>query len=141
MCTGAFGNRHGPPEFRRGRQLLVLLRGSKRGHATGTICRHFREFDWPWYMPTISDYALLIEDALYSEKRIWGENADRYFPTVDAMTQWVDQPSLVPLLKCVATEDKGPFREYAVRRMIEKTKQENGTCFETFRRVNLFARK
>ena len=72
---------------------------------------------------------------------IWGENADRFFPDTEAMVNWVDQPSLVPFLACVAEEDKALFREFVVGRMIEETKQPDGKCFETFRRVNVFARK
>lgn len=30
--------------------------------------------------------------------RVWGENADRYFPDEEAMVAWIDQPSLVPFL-------------------------------------------
>jgi hypothetical protein len=47
----------------------------------------------------------------------------------------------VPFLACVAEKDKAPFREFVVRRMIEETEQSDGRCFETFRRVNVFARK
>lgn len=36
---------------------------------------------------------------------------------------------------------KAAFREYVVGEMIRETKQADGTCFETFRRINLFARK
>lgn len=33
------------------------------------------------------------------------------------------------------------FRDYVVQRMIEETLQDDGTCFETFRRINLTAEK
>jgi trans-aconitate methyltransferase len=57
------------------------------------------------------------------------------------MTQWIDQPSLVPFLALVPSHDKNAFRTFVVERMIEKTKQNDGSCFETFRRINLSAMK
>ncbi len=36
---------------------------------------------------------------------------------------------------------KKEFRDYVVRRMIEETKQSDGRCFETFRRINVSAQK
>jgi trans-aconitate methyltransferase len=72
---------------------------------------------------------------------VWGENADRFFPDAEAMINWVDQPSLVPFLAHVTDEVKSPFREFVVRRMIEETRRDDGRYFETFRRINVFARK
>ncbi|MCP4721169.1 MAG: hypothetical protein GY860_17080 [Desulfobacteraceae bacterium] len=57
------------------------------------------------------------------------------------MTKWIDQPSIVPFLKCIPEQEKNNFRNYVVERMIEKTKQQDSTCFETFRRVNSKAKK
>lgn len=69
----------------------------------------------------------------------YGENADRFFPSVEAMVAWVDQPSLVPFLERVSEDLAGEFREFVVRRMIEETMQPGGTCFEMFRRINVSA--
>jgi trans-aconitate 2-methyltransferase len=57
------------------------------------------------------------------------------------LTGWIDQPSIVPFLECIPGPDKRGFREYVVERMVEETQQEDGRYFETFRRVNLSARK
>jgi trans-aconitate methyltransferase len=103
--------------------------------------QHFAAFQWPWYMPPVGEYEALVAKSGLREWRVWGENADRFFPDTEAMVKWVDQPSLVPFLACITGEDKAPFREFVVGRMIEETKQPAGTCFETFRRVNVFARK
>ncbi len=100
---------------------------------------HFAAFDWPWYMPAVDEYRALVESSELRDVRVWGENADRYFPDVAAMIRWVDQPSLVPLLACVPDRGKERFRDYVVRRMIEETKQDDGRCFETFRRINVSA--
>lgn len=57
------------------------------------------------------------------------------------MTGWTDQPSIVPFLKHLDDTVKQSFRDLAVNKMIEETLQKDGTYFEAFRRVNLFARK
>ena len=37
--------------------------------------------------------------------------------------------------------DKKIFRDTVVEQMVAETLQSDGTCFETFRRINVFARK
>ncbi len=101
----------------------------------------FSDFVWPWYMPTIDEYTQLVSQSELNAAKIWGENADRYFPDTETMIGWVDQPSLVPFLACVPEFYKADFREYVVGEMIRETKQADGKCFETFRRINLFAKK
>jgi trans-aconitate 2-methyltransferase len=102
---------------------------------------YFTAFTWPWYMPTVEEYASLVEGSGFHDARVWGENADRFFPDAGTMIKWIDQPSLVPFLACVAEEDKAAFREFVVKKMIELTQGDDGRCFETFRRINVFARK
>ena len=102
---------------------------------------YFNHFDWPWYMPTIGEYEQLLMASKFKEARVWGENADRFFPDKDAMVRWVDQPSLVPFLKCVDEADKRTFRGSVVERMAKETIQNDGRCFETFRRINVCAKK
>lgn len=103
--------------------------------------RYFINFEWPWYMPAVDEYKVLVEKSTLRDARVWGENADRFFPDVEMMIRWVDQPSLVPFLACVAKKDRAPFREFVVGKMIEETKYDDGRCFETFRRINLLAKK
>ncbi len=103
--------------------------------------QYFKEFSWPWFMPTVETYQKLAKEAEFTQIEIWGENADRYFEDSEAMTKWIDQPSIVPFLKCIPEAEKTVFRNYVVEQMIEETKQKNGTCFETFRRVNVKAVK
>ena len=102
---------------------------------------YFEDFIWPWYMPTPEEYRELASHSLLTEIRIWEENADRYFPDQETMTRWIDQPSIVPFLQCVGTKDKKDFRDTVVAQMTRVTLQPDNTCFETFRRLNLFARK
>lgn len=88
-------------------------------------------------MPRVDDYSRLVSSSGLLEFRVWGENADRYFADEEAMIRWIDQPSLVPFLMHIPEESKQPFRQLVVERMIEETRQEDGRCFETFRRINV----
>jgi len=102
----------------------------------------FAGFAWPWSMPAVDEYTALIESSGLFAARVWGENADRHFPNEAAMIQWIDQPSLVPFLpQLTAERDRASFRALVVRRMIEETKEGDGRCFETFRRINVLAIK
>lgn len=101
----------------------------------------FAGFEWPWYMPPINEYLDLINTSGLRDARVWGENADRYFPDEEAMIRWIDQPSLVPFLAHIPIPQKDAFRTFVVRRMIEETRQNDGRCFETFRRINVAAMK
>ena len=103
--------------------------------------RYFEDYPWPWYMPPVAEYRTLLGQGGYHDTRVWGENADRFFPGEEAMVKWIDQPSLVPFLACVAGEDKAAFRQFVVTRMLQETRQADGACFETFRRINAYARK
>ena len=102
---------------------------------------YFQDFEWPWYMPAVDVYAALVASSGLGEVRVWGENADRFFSDAEQMIRWVDQPSIVPLLACVAEKHKRQFRDYVVRRMLDETQQSDGRCFATFRRVNVSAQK
>ena len=103
--------------------------------------QYFENFDWPWFMPSVNEYKHVVDKSGLREVRLWGENADRFFPETEALIGWIDQPSLVPFLACVAEKNQPAFREYVIGEMIRETRQDDGRCFETFRRINLFARK
>jgi trans-aconitate methyltransferase len=40
---------------------------------------HFSTFEWPWYMPSVDEYQLLVQRIPFSAASVSGENADRYF--------------------------------------------------------------
>ncbi|MCP3888456.1 MAG: methyltransferase type 11, partial [Desulfobulbaceae bacterium] len=105
------------------------------------FAEYFSYFQWPWYMPTVNEYSALAESSGLHNVNVWGENADRYFPDVETMIKWIDQPSLVPLLPYIPKEKQTIFREFVINRMIEETRQNDGRCFETFRRINILAQK
>jgi trans-aconitate methyltransferase len=102
---------------------------------------YFKNFSWPWYMPSIDEYSQLVKKSELNDRRVWGESADHFFPDVEALIGWIDQPSLVPFLFYVSETHKSDFRSYVVGEMIRETRQDDGRCFETFRRINLFARR
>lgn len=98
---------------------------------------YFAAFEWPWFMPSKSEYKALTENMGFSEVTISEENADRYFDNADEMIRWIDQPSLVPFMQCVPDEVKKEFRDEVVEEMLSEALQPDGTCFETFRRINV----
>jgi len=102
---------------------------------------YFLDFEWPWYMPAKEEYEKLFSNTGFSSVSIQYENADRYFSDCDEMTKWIDQPSIVPFLKYIPAGLKENFRNAVVDRMIVKTKQSDGRCFETFRRIDVKAIK
>lgn len=102
---------------------------------------YFASFSWPWYMPTLEEYRALAEQAGFSEIQVKEVNADRYFPDPDSLIRWIDQPSLVPFLQPLPEDLKSSFREETVQQMVRRTIQPDGRCFETFRRIQVQAKK
>jgi len=101
----------------------------------------FAEFDWPWYMPSVDEYEALAKSSGLHDARLWDELADRYFQDAETMIKWVDQPTLVPFFPPIPDPVKSSFRDFVVNSMLEETKQADGRCFETFRRINVSATK
>jgi trans-aconitate 2-methyltransferase len=101
----------------------------------------FVGFDWPWYMPTVEAYAELVRQSPFSESQVWGENADRYFPDTKTMLGWIDHPAIVPFKQQLDSRIAQRFHKAMADLMVAATKQSDSTCFETFRRLNVMARK
>ena len=101
----------------------------------------FIGFEWPWYMPSNEEYEKLIAKTGFNSVHIEQENKDRYFSNEDEMIKWIDQPSIVPFIQCISDNKKKNFRDTVIKRMIEKTKEDDGRCFETFRRIDVKAVK
>lgn len=102
---------------------------------------YFKSFEWPWYMPSVEEYEKLAGQSPFREISVWGEVDDRYFPDKETLIRWIDQPSLVPFLEYIPEREKHDFRELVIEKMLERTLQVDGRCFETFRRINLYAKK
>ncbi|MFB3786795.1 MAG: methyltransferase domain-containing protein [bacterium] len=101
----------------------------------------FQTFTWPWYMPSVSDYEELLGRFAFREKKVWSQIADHCFPDAETMALWIDQPNLIPFLAHLDDSCKPAFRGRVIERMIAETRLENGTFFETFRRINVLAIK
>jgi trans-aconitate 2-methyltransferase len=50
-----------------------------------SFARYFEDFLWPWYMPSVEEYRVLVEDSGFGCAKVWGENADRFFPDAEAL--------------------------------------------------------
>ena len=98
--------------------------------------KYFMDFEWPWYMPSKTEYEKLIAASGFSDYTITEVNRDRYFADADEIIKWIDQPSIVPFLREVPEEVKPEFREAVIQAVLEKTLQPDGTCFETFRWIH-----
>jgi trans-aconitate 2-methyltransferase len=118
-----------------------LIRILRETMAAKEYASYFSSFDWPWFMPGVDEYKALLDEVAFVEKKVWSENADKHFESAEAITKWIDQPSLVPFLGCIAGEDRQRFRDTVVEQMIEETIKNDGTYFETFRRINVLVRK
>ncbi|MAD80408.1 MAG: methyltransferase type 11 [Planctomycetaceae bacterium] len=101
----------------------------------------FRGFRWPYFMPLVESYERLVMDSPFADVRVWGENADRHFPDVATMLRWLDQPAILPFKRQLDSETAERFHAAVAARMERETIQPDGTCFEAFERVNVFARK
>jgi trans-aconitate 2-methyltransferase len=99
--------------------------------------RYFYNFQWPWYMPGITEYQALVKQLPFKEVRIWIEQADYYFPDADSFTRWLDQPSLVPFKAVLQPPDRGFFRDWVVQQNLDVCRQPDGTYFMPFRRLNV----
>lgn len=103
--------------------------------------QYFKEFEWPWYMPSREDYAKIVAASGFSSCNISEVNRDRFFSDADEMIRWIDQPSIVPFVRALPEGVREKFRDEVVRAMLDRTLQADGTCFETFRRIHVRADK
>jgi trans-aconitate 2-methyltransferase len=118
-----------------------FIRATRDAMSSSAYSSFFSGFFWPWCMPTPREYGELMQRSRFTDVHIWSENADRFFPDADAMIRWMDQPSLVPFLSHLPEDRRQSFRDRVIEQMLRETRQEDGRCFETFRRINVFARK
>ena len=92
-------------------------------------------------MPSKSQYEELISSIGFSDFTITEVNRDRHFSNAEEMIRWIDQLCIVPFLKCIPNKEKAIFRDEVISEMMKKTRQPNGTYFETFRRLKIYAKK
>jgi len=102
---------------------------------------YFKDFAWPWFMPVVEEYGSWVKEAGFKDVRVTGRVADQRF-TLDELVNWIEQPSIVPLMEHLREPTmKQRFRDKVVARMVEETRQPDGSFFEAFRRINVVARK
>ena len=92
-------------------------------------------------MPSLDEYKNIVKNYSFSEIKVWIENSDWLFPDKETMIGWIDQPSIVPFLKYIPDDKKELFRDIIIEQMVKETLQKDGRCFETFRRINVLAKK
>lgn len=102
---------------------------------------YFNDYEWPWFMPSKAQYADFFSTVGFSSCTIRELNRDRYFPSASNMIRWIDQPCLVPFLKQLPQELKAAFRHKVIEEMLERTLTPDGTYFETFRRIRIYAER
>lgn len=103
--------------------------------------KYFENFEWPWFLPSKEQYTELISTIGFATYTIKGKNRDRYFSNTEEIIRWIDQPCIVPFIKYIPDELKENFRQEIIEEMLKRTQQPDGTCFETFRRIQIYARK
>jgi trans-aconitate 2-methyltransferase len=102
---------------------------------------YFKSFRWPWYMPTPAEYEKVLSRTEFRNYRVWGENRDSYFSEERTLISMVEEAGMVPFLAALPEDVKQIFSKAVFERLIAKTKQPDGRCFETFRRINVYAEK
>lgn len=103
--------------------------------------KYFENFEWPWFLPSKEQYTELISTIGFATYTIKEVNRDRYFSNTEEIIQWIDQPCIVPFIKYIPDELKETFRQKIIEEMLKRTQRPDGTCFETFRRIQIYARK
>jgi trans-aconitate 2-methyltransferase len=102
---------------------------------------YFKGFRWPWYMPTPEEYEKVLSHTEFRNYRVWSENKDRYFSEERTLISMVEEAGMVPFLAVLPEDVKQVFSKEVFKRLVAKTKQPDGRCFETFRRINVYAEK
>ena len=102
---------------------------------------YFKGFRWPWYMPKPEEYEEVLSRTEFRNYRVWDENRDTYFSEERRLISMVEEAGMVPFLAVLPEDVKQVFSKEVFERLIAKTKQPDGRCFETFRRINAYAEK
>ena len=107
-----------------------------------SFCEYFQRFDWPWYMPTIGEYEKIVRSFPFRDVRVWESSDERRFTNPGEMVAWMDRSRLVPFLAAIPDDrERLRFHETVVEKMIQRTRQPDGSYVETIRRGNVYASK
>ena len=116
--------------FRQGdecRHYLLVLQGKVR-----VLTRALNGREIVLYRLGAGDSCVLTTACLFGKERYPAEGVTETAVTALTLPDGVFHRAL---------QDSGAFREFVVGKMIELTQGDGGRCFETFRRINVFARK
>ncbi|MGC9444358.1 MAG: class I SAM-dependent methyltransferase [Candidatus Methanospirareceae archaeon] len=118
--------------------LIAIVREVMR---TSEYAPWFVGFQWPWYMPLVEEYEALLAQTEFRQYRVWMTNRDRLFEHEQELVHMVDEAGLLPFLAALPEEMRPRFRDTIIEHLIARTRQPDGRCFETFRRINVYAEK
>ena len=118
--------------------LIAIVREVMR---TPEYAPWFAAFRWPWYMPSVEEYEALLAQTEFRQYRVWMTNRDQHFTDEQELVHMVEEAGLVPFLAALPEEKKPRFRDIVIEHLIARTRQPDGRCFETFRRINVYAEK
>ena len=99
----------------------------------------FADFAWPWFMPGRDEYVAMLDAAGFRDVQVTLENRDKLFPSSTELIAWMDQPCLVPFLSHLPTNVRAGFRQRVIDEMLARCRRDDGSCFETFRRLDVRA--
>lgn len=128
-------------EFGSEGNTVNFLEVIRRNIMEDTYREYFKDFGSPWFFPSKKQYETMISEIAYSDFVITEVNRDKFFETSDAMIKWIDQPCIVPFIEWIPDVLKDRFRETVIEEMLKKTRQTDDTYFETFRRLQVYAKK
>ena len=92
-------------------------------------------------MPGLEEYKQLLNNSKFRLIKVWKENKDRFFKNSEEMKRWIEQSSIIPFLEKVNAKLKNDFKKDVFDKMIKLKRMKDGKCFETFRRINVYAKK
>ncbi len=118
-----------------------LIESLRTVMARPEMARWFAEFTWPWRFPAEQEYREMVEQAGFADCEVWIENADKAFPSAQEILAWMDQPCVVPFRTHLAEPRGRAFRDAVAQELLDRTRRADGTYFETFRRLNVRAKK
>lgn len=102
----------------------------------------FTDFKWPWFMPSVEEYEELMRHYPFTQVKVWTEKKDRVFVNEEELIGFIDDPSLIPFIKVISSDRLcKDFREAVINKMLSRSRQKNGTYYEAFHRLNVFAVK
>jgi trans-aconitate methyltransferase len=119
----------------------TLIRAIAQTMKAAPFAAAFAGFEWPWFMPSVKQYDRLLDEAGLEDTQVWMGPVKHRFSDEAELAGWLDQPCLAPFVGHLGEELGQAFRQAVVDKMIERTRQPDGSFVELFQRINVLARK